>query len=371
VLRKRVPALSRTQVAPGRAHRGYHLRSLVAQGRVVESRYSPGKNDRCALPLAYLALFQNRSINAQRCRFRRGAESARPPFTPGMGAADRTEGTAQWGGPAMVRVRGSREPAHDGSLSEKDRLRRSFEHGVLGRRWRDLYSSWSEPDPERKKIAKWAQTRLAASLALLDQPLVPKTGLVLEVGCGDGSLARLLAERGYSVIACDISLAMLRAAQKNCQRLIRVDIDHLPLKERSLDLLVCLGVLEYLPNLAATLSECHRVLKRGGVLLLSAANYVTPAYVALYPWRRLAAALALRSSALSRLWATWRQKFTDGVTVRSYNHFKLNKLTQSTGFRRLAWTTHSFEFLGLQHAPALNVPILRRLGNNYVATYIK
>jgi 2-polyprenyl-3-methyl-5-hydroxy-6-metoxy-1,4-benzoquinol methylase len=34
---------------------------------------------------------------------------------------------------------------------------------------------------------------------------IPKTGEVLELGCGEGHLARLLAEKGYSVLGVDIS----------------------------------------------------------------------------------------------------------------------------------------------------------------------
>ena len=34
---------------------------------------------------------------------------------------------------------------------------------------------------------------------------IPQTGQVLELGCGEGHYARLLAEKGYRVIGVDIS----------------------------------------------------------------------------------------------------------------------------------------------------------------------
>jgi cyclopropane fatty-acyl-phospholipid synthase-like methyltransferase len=51
---------------------------------------------------------------------------------------------------------------------------------------------------------------------ILAQPYVPRTGKVLELGCGEGHLCRLLAQHGYDVTGIDISsVAINWANEKN------------------------------------------------------------------------------------------------------------------------------------------------------------
>ncbi len=51
---------------------------------------------------------------------------------------------------------------------------------------------------------------------ILAHPAVPRTGKLLEVGCGEGSLCRLLAQQGYEVTGVDISSVAIRwANEKN------------------------------------------------------------------------------------------------------------------------------------------------------------
>jgi len=104
--------------------------------------------------------------------------------------------------------------------------------------------------------------------------------LWLDAGCGTGTLARWLAKRGCSVLAVDAASEMIAAAQsapaENCSdRLSFVQvrtIARLALDDRSLDGILCSSVLEYVPDPAACLTEFARVLKPGGLLLVSVPN---------------------------------------------------------------------------------------------------
>ena len=61
---------------------------------------------------------------------------------------------------------------------------------------------------------KWADFLESAFLKFGDQPR-----LVLELGCGTGSLAIEMAKRGYDMIGLDLSVDMLsRAAEKSRAR---------------------------------------------------------------------------------------------------------------------------------------------------------
>ena len=115
-------------------------------------------------------------------------------------------------------------------------------------------------------------------------------GELLDLACGTGSLAVLLAERGFDVTAADISQEMLTvAAAKSSEvhkrsklhtrsklRWLCLDMTRLSFEER-FDAVVCaLDSINHLPDLSAvqqTFDGVYRSLKAGGVF---AADLNTP-----------------------------------------------------------------------------------------------
>ena len=98
---------------------------------------------------------------------------------------------------------------------------------------------------------------------------------MLEVACGTGQGLGLFRSRAERVFACDISSENLAIAQKgngSLQPLVRADAQALPFPDESLDLVVLMEAIYFLPSATAFLSEATRVLKRGGVCLVSAIN---------------------------------------------------------------------------------------------------
>jgi demethylmenaquinone methyltransferase/2-methoxy-6-polyprenyl-1,4-benzoquinol methylase len=98
-----------------------------------------------------------------------------------------------------------------------------------------------------------------ASLAL------PEDALVLDLACGTGDLSRLALRRGYRVVGADLSAGML-AANGASTPLVEADGSRLPFGDGAFDGLVCGYALRNFTDLAATLSECARVLRAGGRL---------------------------------------------------------------------------------------------------------
>jgi 2-polyprenyl-3-methyl-5-hydroxy-6-metoxy-1,4-benzoquinol methylase len=102
----------------------------------------------------------------------------------------------------------------------------------------------------------------------------------LDAGCGTGTLARWLATRGCSVLGVDAASEMVATAraasdQDYSDRLsfVRVQtIARLALDDCSLDGILCSSVLEYVSDPSACLNEFARVLKPGGLLLVSVPN---------------------------------------------------------------------------------------------------
>lgn len=93
-------------------------------------------------------------------------------------------------------------------------------------------------------------------------------GRALDLACGTGRYARLLAQSGASeVIAADFSAAMLRRVQVGTP--VRANMLQLPFVRNAFDVVICGLALGHAPDLRAWVSEVGRVLKEGGVLLYS------------------------------------------------------------------------------------------------------
>ena len=110
------------------------------------------------------------------------------------------------------------------------------------------------------------------------ESVAPSPGRVFDVGCGTGSLLRLLHDRGWAVEGCDPSVAMVQAARtKNPYARISVAgcSDFLPAVAPDL-ITSTFDVVNHLPSLRSIrdfLYRARRALPRGGVLVFDA---VTP-----------------------------------------------------------------------------------------------
>lgn len=111
--------------------------------------------------------------------------------------------------------------------------------------------------------------------------LAPHTDpFVLDVATGTGRLPLALAGHARfegHVIGLDLSRRMLyRAALKMQQEhfedfitLLRAPAENLPFPDNSFDLVTCLEALEFIPRQQTALAEMARVLRPGGLLLLT------------------------------------------------------------------------------------------------------
>lgn len=110
---------------------------------------------------------------------------------------------------------------------------------------------------------------------------------VLDLGCGNGAYTLPIAAQGCNVLAVDVQRAMLRALQQRLPRalststhLCQASAERLPFRHAAFDAVVMIAVLPMTPRPAQVLREVRRVLKPGGVLVVSeevfAPEYVPP-----------------------------------------------------------------------------------------------
>lgn len=96
---------------------------------------------------------------------------------------------------------------------------------------------------------------------------------LLDVGCGTGHHVRALRNRGYDAAGVDASEGMLAHARTNNPgaTIEQADVDRLPFPDASFDYVLCIEVLRYLAHTESAVREMARVLKPGGIALVTAA----------------------------------------------------------------------------------------------------
>lgn len=124
-----------------------------------------------------------------------------------------------------------------------------------------------------------------ADLALISLPIMARIQpladpLILDVATGTGRLPLIMARNaGFAghVIGIDASGQMLKAARKKVSAerfedyitLARHDAQCLPYADERFDVVTCLEALEFLPDQGTALAQMIRVLRPGGLLLVS------------------------------------------------------------------------------------------------------
>ncbi len=204
----------------------------------------------------------------------------------------------------------------------------------------------------------------------------------------DASSTRIAAQH---VRSADLTAKQSRAAVLVC------DGASLALGSDSLDAVVSINVLEHVARVEAVLSECHRVLKPGGLAYLHFPPYLSPWGPHLenwihFPWPHLLFSdrtllqVAAREDARMRLsekflepacveWETEDGKIP-GVNRVTLRHF--HRMVKSTGFRivQLKYLPFGYEFLakgftakrmlgrllyGLTHVPFLQEIVVTKM----------
>lgn len=98
----------------------------------------------------------------------------------------------------------------------------------------------------------------------------------VDVGCGDGVMMYKVLRAGGNIAGVDLSGAGLRLARREVTarmgtppNVMRASATALPLASASVDYVLSIEVIEHVPDVGAYLAEIGRILKPGGLFLLT------------------------------------------------------------------------------------------------------
>ena len=159
-------------------------------------------------------------------------------------------------------------------------------------RFAEIASEWWDPNGKFRPLHTIGPARLSFILERLTQHFhLPPKGLrrlegrsVLDIGCGGGLICEPLARLGATVTGLDPAPENIEAARRHAQgqdlaityRAGRVE--DLMAERAVFDAVLCLEVIEHVPDVRAFLSQCAALVRPGGLMLLSTINRTLKAY---------------------------------------------------------------------------------------------
>lgn len=97
---------------------------------------------------------------------------------------------------------------------------------------------------------------------------------VLDLGCNDGGFTMLLQKSGYNAVGFDLPRVIAKARRENPQATFIAGSAEkkLPFKAEMFDAIIASEIIEHVRKDVQLVSECHRILKKSGKLIMATPN---------------------------------------------------------------------------------------------------
>lgn len=194
----------------------------------------------------------------------------------------------------------------------------------------------------------WIPPRIQIAMCMISS----KRGALncIDVGCGEGTLGKLLKARfgqGVYVIGCDISDVALKHAAPYYDEVLQINVETDEfagkLHSRRFDYIICLEVLEHLFKPGKLLEQFQKLLKENGKIIVSFPN------IAWYKYR-----FELLKGNFPQYYLLYPGEHIQFFTLHSFR-----ELLEKSGFV-VSEMEGQFIYPGLLRATKMLVPILRR-----------
>jgi len=201
---------------------------------------------------------------------------------------------------------------------------------------------------------------------------MPVNKNILDIGCGDGSLSLPMLTTSNKLTLIDIAENMIEKVSqripphlKKNSTLINDSFEKINPDEK-FDIIVCIGVIAHIPDIAQLWQMIAKVLKSGGVLIIETTPNPYPIGKLLFPYYYL------------------RSKFFGHKPSYTKNRLKANELISSAaeiGLQKIQLIRYSFPLPGMSHWPhmiklrytlfTLNNPLMSKIGSEHIFLFQK
>ena len=152
------------------------------------------------------------------------------------------------------------------------------------RTWKQQARTLFEYEAEHYAKLREREFGFSAQLGIVMRMLGGERGLILDIGCAAGSEISDLRRMGFYLVGLDFSPSMLGYAKERFAgdpnvQFCQGDAEFLPFRSASFDHVLCLGLLEYLPDYRPTVAEISRLLRPGGLAIFSTPSRISPYYL--------------------------------------------------------------------------------------------
>lgn len=144
-----------------------------------------------------------------------------------------------------------------------------------------LAARWWDPAGEARPLHEINPLRLG----YVEQRAGLADKTVVDVGCGGGILSEAMAARGARVTGIDLAESALQAAREHLQQSgLEVEYLHSSVEQLAarrpgeFDVVTCMELLEHVPEPAALIADCARLVKPGGHLFFATINRTAKAW---------------------------------------------------------------------------------------------
>jgi 2-polyprenyl-3-methyl-5-hydroxy-6-metoxy-1,4-benzoquinol methylase len=214
-------------------------------------------------------------------------------------------------------------------------------------RFKKLFDTTAIKYEEDHKISQWSEHVLRSQISTFYRyfrefiKTYTTNIILLDVGCGPGTYARQLATEGFRVIGIDYSKPMIMKAREksavastatgNKIDYIIGDAYHLPIKAKSVGIVLCLGLLQHISDEKRILAELNEVLSDTSSLFLMTLNAHSIYNIYLRVYHRLK---LLAQGKVSECFSK-RFSYNSTTLLRRYDPFLIKNYLGRLGFKKI------------------------------------
>lgn len=136
------------------------------------------------------------------------------------------------------------------------------------------YPHFDQRETAAMKLMRFGVTQLLRERAAIVAKVAGQGSRVLDIGCGSGAFARMMAGRGYDAVGVE-PFSLGRPVDEPHLRLVRARFADVRHELGTFDVITMWHVLEHIPSPKQLLEEALEVLEPDGVLVVSVPNFAS------------------------------------------------------------------------------------------------